>query len=121
MRVGRAGMRTGMNPYIFLAIAIVSEVIGTSFMARSDGFTKLVPSLVTAVGYVTAFYFLSLTLRTIPTGVAYAIWSGVGIVLIAAIAWIFQGQKLDGAAMAGMALIIAGVAVINLFSHASAH
>lgn len=108
-------------PYFYLSIAIVAEVIATSFMKQSDGFTRLGPSLVTAGGYLVAFYFLSLTLRDVPTGVAYAIWSGVGIVLIAAIAWIFQGQKLDAPALAGMALIVAGVAVINIFSKAAAH
>lgn len=107
--------------YVLLAIAIVSEVIGTTFMKQSEGFTKLVPSLLTAIAYVVAFYCLSLTLKTIPTGVAYAIWSGSGIVLIAAVAWIVQGQKLDVAAMAGMGLIVAGVVVMNLFSKAAAH
>lgn len=107
--------------YLYLAIAIVSEVIGTSLMKVSDGFTRPLPAIGTAIGYAIAFYFLSLTLRTIPTGIAYAIWSGVGIVLIAVIAWAFQGQKLDGAALAGMALIIAGVAVMNLFSKAAPH
>lgn len=107
--------------YLYLAIAIASEVCATSFMKLSEGFTRPVPSIVTVIGYGIAFYFLSLTLRTIPTGVAYAIWSGVGIVLIAAIAWIFQGQKLDAAAIAGMALIISGVLVMNVFSKAAAH
>ena len=107
--------------YIYLTIAIVAEVIATSFMKQSEGFTKLVTSLVTAGGYVIAFYFLSLTLKTLPTGIAYAIWSGVGIVLIAAIAWVFQGQKLDTPAMIGMALIIAGVVVMNGFSNSTAH
>ncbi|WEK02418.1 MAG: SMR family transporter [Candidatus Sphingomonas phytovorans] len=107
--------------YLYLAIAIASEVCATSFMKLSEGFTRPVPSIVTIIGYGIAFYFLSLTLRTIPTGVAYAIWSGVGIVLIAAIAWIFQGQKLDAAAIAGMTLIIAGVLVMNVFSKAAAH
>lgn len=79
------------------------------------------PSAITILGYAIAFYFLSLTLREIPTGIAYAIWSGVGIVLIAAIAWAFQGQKLDLPAILGMALIIAGVLVLNLFSGAAAH
>lgn len=107
--------------YAFLAIAIVSEVIGTSFLKQSEGFTRLVPALIMGVCYVVAFYFLSLTLRHIPTGVAYAIWSGVGIVLIAAIAWIVQGQKLDAAALIGMGLIIAGVVVMNLFSATTGH
>ncbi|HTH99404.1 MAG TPA: SMR family transporter [Acidisoma sp.] len=108
-------------PYLFLLIAIVGEVTGTSFMKISDGFTKLGPSLATVAGYAVAFYFLSLTLRTIPTGVAYAIWSGVGIVLIATVAWAFQGQKLDLPAILGMALIIAGVLTMNVFSKAGGH
>lgn len=107
--------------YLYLAIAIVAEVIATSFMKQSEGFTKLVPSLIMGAGYVVAFYFLSLTLKTLPTGIAYAIWSGVGIVLIAGIAWAFQGQKLDLPAMAGMALIVSGVLVMNLFSSSVAH
>ncbi|MDZ3831335.1 MAG: SMR family transporter [Sphingopyxis sp.] len=107
--------------YAYLAIAIVAEVIATSFMKESQGFTRLGPSLVTLFGYAIAFYFLSLTLRDVPTGVAYAIWSGVGIVLIAAVAWVFQGQRLDAGAMIGMALIIAGVVVMNLFSGSAAH
>jgi small multidrug resistance pump len=107
--------------YLYLAIAISAEVIATSFMRQSDGFTKLVPSLITAAGYAIAFYFLSLTLRTLPVGIAYAIWSGVGIVLIAGIAWAFQGQKLDLPAIAGMALIVSGVLVMNLFSSSVAH
>src|SRR5512135_304884 len=108
-------------PYLHLAIAIVAEVIGTSFLRESDGFTKPLPSLVTAVAYLVAFYFLSLTLRAVPTGVAYAIWSGVGIVLITAVAWLFQGQRLDAPALAGIALIVAGVVVMNLFSKSTAH
>jgi small multidrug resistance pump len=102
--------------YLYLAIAIVAEVIATSFLKLSDGFTRPLPTLVVAVGYLTAFYFLSLTLRTVPTGVAYAIWSGVGLVLVTTVAWVFQGQRLDAPALAGMALIVAGVAVMNLFS-----
>ena len=107
--------------YLYLAIAIVAEVIGTSFMKVSAGFTRPGPAAITIVAYAIAFYALSLTLRTIPTGVAYAIWSGVGIVLIASAAWLFQGQKLDIAAILGMALIIAGVIVMNLFSRATPH
>ena len=107
--------------YLYLAIAIVAEVVGTSFMKASGGFTRPGPAAVAILAYAIAFYALSLTLRTIPTGIAYAIWSGVGIVLIASVAWLFQGQKLDAAALAGMALIIVGVVVMNLFSRATPH
>lgn len=110
-----------MNAYLWLAIAIVAEVIATSTMRATMGFTRLVPSLVTVAGYAVAFYCLSLALRTLPTGVAYAIWSGVGIVLVAGIAWGLQGQRLDPAAILGMGLIIAGVIVLNLFSTSVAH
>lgn len=108
-------------PYVFLMIAIAAEVTATSFLKVSDGFTRTVPSIVTAVGYCVSFYCLSLALRTIPTGVAYALWSGIGIIAIAAIAWIFQGQKLDFAAIAGMALIIAGCVVMNTLSKVVPH
>lgn len=108
-------------PWLCLSIAIVAEVIATSFLKASDGFTKLLPSLAVVAGYVTAFFFLSLTLKEIPVGVAYAVWSGAGVTLIAAIGWIFLGQKLDAAAIAGMGLIVAGVVVLNLFSKATAH
>lgn len=107
--------------YIYLTIAILAEVIGTAALKSSDGFSRLGPSLVTAAGYGIAFYFLSLTLRSLPIGIAYAIWSGVGIVLISAVAWLFLGQKLDMPAILGMCLIVAGVVVINLFSNVSAH
>jgi len=107
--------------YIYLGIAIVAEIIGTTFMKESDGFTRLKPSLVTLAGYAVAFYFLSLTLRTLPTGVAYAIWSGVGIVLIALVAALVHGQKLDAPAIIGMGLIVSGVVVMNLFSTATPH
>ena len=102
--------------YLMLSIAIVSEVLATTAMKQSDGFTRPLWSVLTVVGYLIAFFFLAQTLKTVPTGVAYAIWSGVGIVLISAAAWIFQGQKLDFPAMAGMGLIIAGVVVMNVFS-----
>ena len=110
-----------MKHWIFLAIAIVSEVIGTSALKSSDGFSRLWPSVLVVLGYGVAFYFLSLTLRVIPVGVAYAVWSGVGIVLITLVAWIFLGQKLDLPALAGMALIVAGVVVMNVFSRSVAH
>jgi small multidrug resistance pump len=107
--------------YLHLAIAIVAEVIATSALKASDGFTRLGPSLFVVVGYAVAFYFLSLTLRTMSIGVAYAIWCGAGIILIALIGWLVLGQKLDIAAILGMALIVAGVAVINIFSKSIAH
>jgi len=107
--------------YLYLAIAIVAEVIATSFLKSCEGFTRLWPSVVVLVGYAFAFYFLSLTLRSLSVGIVYAIWSGVGIVLVSVFAWILFGQKLDVPAVVGMVLIIAGVAVINLFSKTVAH
>ncbi|MFN3511586.1 MAG: DMT family transporter [Phenylobacterium sp.] len=109
-----------MTGYAWLAIAIVAEVIATTALKASDGFTHTVPSVVTAVGYGIAFWCLSLAIRTVPVGLAYAIWSGVGVVLITAIAWVLYRQALDPPALAGMALIVAGVLVINLFSKSAA-
>jgi small multidrug resistance pump len=105
----------------YLAIAIVAEVIATSALKASDAFTKPVPLFITAVGYAVAFYFLALTLRTIPVGVAYAIWSGLGIVLISLVGVLWFRQSLDAPAIAGLALIVAGVIVINVFSNSVAH
>ena len=105
-----------MNGYLFLAGAIVAEVVATTALKASDGFTRLVPSVITAVGYAVAFYLLSQVLKTIPTGVAYAIWSGAGIVLISVIGWALFRQRLDAAALVGIGLIIAGGIVIQLFS-----
>jgi small multidrug resistance pump len=107
--------------WLFLSIAITSEVIATSALKSSNGFTQLWPSLVVVAGYAAAFFFLSLTLRTIPVGVAYAIWSGAGIVLVTLIAWLAFGQTLDGFAMLGLALIVAGVIVLNVFSRSVTH
>lgn len=107
--------------WLFLSIAIVAEVIATSALKAADGFTRLGPSLVVIVGYGIAFYFLSLALRGIPVGVAYAVWSGVGIVLISVIGWLAFGQTLDGAAVLGIALIMAGVVVLNVFSKSPVH
>lgn len=107
--------------WIYLAIAIVAEVIGTSALKASDGFTKLYPSLVVAVSYGISFYCLSLTLRTVPVGIAYAIWSGVGVVLVSLIGWLVFNQKLDLPALLGITLIAAGVAVLNLFSKSALH
>ena len=110
-----------MNNWLFLGIAIIGEVIATSALKASDGFSKLLPSIVVTVGYLVAFYFLSLALRSIPVGVAYAIWSGLGVVFITAIAWLVYGQKLDIGAIVGITLIMAGVVVMNVFSSSASH
>ena len=110
-----------MKSWIFLSIAIVAEVIATSALKISNGFSKPVPTLVVILGYGIAFYLLSLTLRTIPVGVAYAVWSGAGIVLITAAAWFWFGQRLGLPALIGMGLIIAGVVVLNVFTGPASH
>lgn len=110
-----------MKPWFFLSIAIISEVIATSCLKASEGFTRFWPSVVVVIGYLLAFYLLSLTLKTIPVGIAYAVWSGVGIVLIAMVGWLFLGQKLDMPAIIGLVFIITGVMVINVFSQTTAH
>ena len=102
-------------PWIYLAIAIVCEVVATSALKASDGFTRLTPSVIVVLGYVVSFYCLSLTLRTIPVGIVYAIWSGVGIVLISTVGWLLFGQTLSWAAMLGMAFITLGVVILNVF------
>lgn len=107
--------------YLYLAIAIIAEVIATSALKSSDGFSKLMPSLIVVMGYGVAFYFLSLVLKTMPVGIAYAIWSGLGIVLIATIGVVAFSQKLDWPAIVGMALIICGVIVMNVFSKSVSH
>jgi len=107
--------------WLTLAAAIVAEVVATTALARSDGLTRPGPGLVALVGYAIAFWFLSHALRVMPTGIVYAIWSGLGIVLIAAVAWIGYGQRLDAPAVAGMGLIILGVFVINVFSGSMPH
>lgn len=107
--------------YLYLGAAIVAEVIATSLLKTSQGFTRLWPSVATVIGYAISFYCLAQTLGSVPTGVAYAIWSGVGIVLISLIAWWVFGQTLDVPALIGMGLIVAGVVVINLFSKSVAH
>ena len=105
-----------MSKWPYLGLAIFSEVIATSSLKSTEGFTNLIPSVVVLVGYCAAFYFLSLTLDEIPVGVAYAIWSGVGIVGIAVIAVIFHDQRLDFGAIIVMGLIIAGIIVMRLYS-----
>lgn len=107
--------------YVYLFIAIVAEVIATSSLKASESFTRVWPALLTVTGYGVAFFFLSLVLRNMSTGVAYAIWSGVGIVLISVVSWVFFKQKLDLPAIIGLALIIAGVLVVNLFSKSVGH
>ena len=110
-----------MQKWLYLTVAIISEVAATSALRSAEGFTRLIPSCIVVVGYTTAFYFLSLTLITIPVGVAYAIWSGTGTALVTLVAWVFMGQKLDAAAGIGILLIVAGVLVLNLYSKAAAH
>lgn len=110
-----------MIAYLYLGIAIVAEVIATSALKLSEGFTRPLPSIVVVVGYGVAFYFLALVLRSLPVGVAYAVWSGVGVVLITLIGWLAFRQSLDLPAVLGIALIILGVVVIQLFSRSAAH
>ena len=110
-----------MRAWLPLALAILAEVIGTSALKASAGFSRLWPSLVVVAGYGTAFYFLSLALRQIPVGIAYAVWSGVGTVLITLIGVLAFRQKIDAAGMLGIALIVAGVLVLNLWSKSGAH
>ncbi|MFZ4863294.1 DMT family transporter [Sphingobacterium sp. Mn56C] len=110
-----------MKGSLYLLLAIAFEIVGTTFLKKSEEFSKLWPSVITIGGYLCAFYFLSLTLRTIPVGVAYAIWSGVGIVLITLIGIFLFKQTPDLPAVLGLILIIAGVLVINLFSKMGAH
>ena len=110
-----------MIVWIYLIVAVVGEVIGTTALKSSEGFTRLGPSVVVVGGYAVAFFFLSLTLRHMPVGVAYAMWSGVGTVLITLIGWVIFSQKLDLAAIAGIGLIVVGVVVLQLFSDTSPH
>jgi small multidrug resistance pump len=107
--------------YVTLGIAIVAEVIATTALARSESFTRLGPSVITVLGYAIAFYFLSFALRAMPTGLVYAVWSGLGIVFIAAIGWIWFGERLDTPALTGLGLIITGVVIVNVFSDTMPH
>ena len=109
-----------MTSYLYLCVAIVAEVIATSALKASDGFSRLWPSVV-VVGYAIAFFLLSLTLRTIPVSIVYATWSGMGIVLIALVGWVIFGQSLDPPAILGMALILSGVLIVNVFSSSAGH
>ena len=107
--------------WVYLLLAIVSEVVATSALKSPESFSRLWPSVLTVVGYGVAFYLLSLTLREMPVGIAYAIWSGVGIVLVSLAAVVLFGQKLDLPALIGMGLIVAGVIVINVCSKSVVH
>ena len=107
--------------YLFLTIAILCEVAGTAALKASEEFTRPIPSLIVLVGYGVAFLCLSLTLRTIPVGIAYAIWAGCGIVLVALVSYALFGQKLDAPAVVGIAMITAGVVVVNVFSGSVTH
>ncbi|MBL8584403.1 MAG: multidrug efflux SMR transporter [Rhizobiaceae bacterium] len=107
--------------YVYLIVAVAFEVVATTALKSTDGFTRLVPSVVAVAGYALAFYFLSLPLRTIPVGIVYALWCGFGILFITAIAWVYYRQVLDLPALLGIGLILAGVAVINLFSKSIPH
>lgn len=110
-----------MLNYVFLFIAIVGEIVGTSALKASHGFTRLYPSLLTVGGYAITFYCLSLAVRTIPLGIAYAIWAGVGIVLMAIIGVVLFGQHLNYPTMIGIGLILIGVVIVNLCSGADIH
>ncbi len=111
-------MQTG---YLYLGLAIVAEVIATSALKASDGFSRLWPSVLVVVGYSVAFYCLALVMRSVPVGIAYAIWSGVGVTLITLIGWLVFKQPLDLPAVIGIGLIVSGVLVLQIFSNASAH
>ena len=108
-----------MNKWIYLTLAIFSEVMATASLKSTEGFTKLWPSVLVLIGYSAAFYFLSLTLDTIPIGVAYAIWSGVGVAAITLVSIFFFDQKIDTAGFIGIGLIVAGVIVLRLFSESA--
>ena len=110
-----------IQTYATLLIAITLEVIGTNFLQRSEQFTRIVPTLLMGLCYAASFYFLSLVLRSMPLGIAYAIWSGLGIVLVSVIGLVVFGQKLDFAATLGLGLIVAGVVIVNLFSSSVSH
>ena len=110
-----------MNNWIFLFIAVLGEVVATTSLKLSEGFTQVVPSIIVVIGYAVAFYALSLTLKAIPLGIAYAVWSGLGIVLVSIIGWFVFAPKLDAWAIIGMSLIVCGVVVLNVLSKSAAH
>jgi small multidrug resistance pump len=110
-----------MKTHLILLLAILAEVIATSALKASENFTRPIPSLLVVAGYGTAFFLLSITLKTLPIGVAYAIWSGVGTALVAVVGWLYYRQSLDLPAILGLTLIIAGTLILNLFSKVSTH
>ena len=110
-----------MPAYLILALAVLAETIGTTALQASQQFTRLWPSVVVVLAYAVSFYLLSVTLKVMPVGVVYALWSGLGIILIAIIGFAVFGQRLDLPALVGLAMIIAGIAVIHLFSNATPH
>lgn len=110
-----------MKTHLILLLAIVAEVVATSALKASENFTRPIPSLLVVAGYSTAFFLLSITLKTLPIGVAYAIWSGVGTALVAVVGWLYYRQSLDLPAILGLTLIIAGTLILNLFSKVSTH
>ncbi|MFV2052897.1 DMT family transporter [Aliiroseovarius sp. YM-037] len=107
--------------YIYLILAVAAETVGTSALQASQQFTKTVPSILVVVSYAVSFYLLALTLKVMPVGIMYAIWSGLGIVFIAIIGWVIFGQRLDLPAILGMTMILAGILIIHLFSTTSTH
>jgi small multidrug resistance pump len=110
-----------MNAYLLLALAIVAEVVATSALKATEGFSRLMPSMVVVIGYGMAFWLLSMVLKSVPVGMAYAIWSGMGIVLVTVGAILLYGQKPDWPAIIGLSLIVSGVVVLQLFSKMSTH
>lgn len=114
-------MPQNITVYLLLALAIIIEVTGSTFLAKSDGFSKPIPTAITIVCFIIAFYLLSQVVKTIPLGITYAIWSGVGIILTAISGYFILGNKLDFPAIFGMALIVLGVMVINVFSKSAGH
>ncbi len=107
--------------YVYLCIAIVAETIATSTLKATEGFTRLVPTVVVAIGYAVAFFLLSIVVKTLPVGIVYAIWSGAGIILVAIVGMVWLKQSLDAPAIFGMGLILIGVIVVNVFSKAVTH
>ncbi|MGY5703943.1 DMT family transporter [Vibrio antiquarius] len=110
-----------MPPMLALSIAIVCEVIATSYIPKTEQFTKMMPSTVVLIGYGIAFFLLSVTVKTMPVGVVYAIWSGAGIVLVATVGYFIYGQRLDLPALVGIGFILTGVMIVNLLSKTVGH